>query len=72
MIVIETAKVFESGLDQYVCLPKKYWFDSDEVYVQQLGDSILLVPKDKLRQSFLDGLNSFTDDVFEDGRQQGH
>ena len=28
-------------------------------------------PKDSLWQTFMDGLNSFTDDIFEDGRDQG-
>ena len=51
---------------------KIYRFSSDEVYVQQLGDAVLLIPKESLRQTFLDGLNSFTDDIFEDGRQQGN
>ena len=68
---METAKVFENGRSQAVRLPKKYRFNSDEVYVQQLGDAVLLVPKDRLRQTFLDGLDGFTDDIFEDGRQQG-
>ena len=58
---METAKVFENGRSQAVRLPKKYRFNSDEVYVQQLGDAVLLVPKDRLRQTFLDGLDSFTD-----------
>ena len=64
---METAKVFENGRSQAVRLPKKYRFNSDEVYVQQLGDAVLLIPKESLRQTFLDGLNSFTDDIFEDG-----
>ena len=68
---METAKVFENGRSQAVRLPKKYRFNSDEVYIQQLGDAVLLIPKESLRQTFLDGLNSFTDDIFEDGRQQG-
>ena len=71
VVIMETAKVFENGRSQAVRLPKKYRFSSDEVYVQQLGDAVLLIPKESLRQTFLDGLNSFTDDIFEDGRQQG-
>ena len=72
VIIMETAKVFENGRSQAVRLPKKYRFNSDEVYIQQLGDAVLLIPKESLRQTFLDGLNSFTDDIFEDGRQQGN
>lgn len=68
---METAKIFENGRSQAVRLPKKFRFDVDEVVVQQLGDAVLLVPKESLWQTFMDGLNSFTDDIFEDGRDQG-
>ena len=68
---METAKIFETGRSQAVRLPKKFRFNVDEVVVQQLGDAVLLVPKESLWQTFLDGLNGFTDDVFENGREQG-
>ena len=69
---METAKIFENGRSQAVRLPKKFRFNTDEVVVQQLGAAVLLVPKDALWQTFMDGLDSFTDDIFEDGRDQGH
>lgn len=68
---METAKIFENGRSQAVRLPKKFRFDVEEVVVQQLGDAVLLVPKESLWQTFMDGLNSFTDDIFPDGRDQG-
>ena len=67
----ETARVFESGRSQAVRLPKKFRFDAEEVVIQQLGAAVLLVPKEKLRQTFADGLNSFSADIFENGREQG-
>ena len=68
---METAKIFENGRSQAVRLPKKFRFNTDEVVVQQLGAAVLLVPKDALWQTLMDGLDSFTDDIFEDGRDQG-
>lgn len=68
---METAKIFQNGQSQAVRLPKKFRFNVDEVVVQQLGAAVLLVPKDSLWQTFVDGLNSFTDDIFENGRDQG-
>lgn len=68
---METAKVFENGRSQAVRLPKKFRFQVDEVVVQQLGDAVLLAPKDSVWNIFMDGLDGFTDDVFEDGREQG-
>ena len=68
---MDTAKVFENGRSQAVRLPKKFRFNVDAVVVQQLGDAVLLVPKDSLWQTFMDGINGFTDDIFENGRNQG-
>lgn len=68
---METAKIFENGRSQAVRLPKKFRFDTDEVIIQQLGDAVLLVPKDALWRTFTEGLDSFTDDIFEGGREQG-
>ena len=68
---METAKIFETGRSQAVRLPKKFRFNAEEGVIQQLGDAVLLVPKESLWQTFLDGLNGFTDDVFENGREQG-
>lgn len=68
---METAKIFENGRSQAVRLPKKFRFNVDEVVVQRLGDAVILVPKEALWQTFMDGVNGFTDDIFEDGRDQG-
>lgn len=66
---METAKIFENGKSQAVRLPKKYRFSGDEVFIQRLGSAIILVPKEDVWQTFLNGLNGFSDDFFEDGRE---
>ena len=68
---METAKIFENGRSQAVRLPQKYRFQADEVVIQKLGDAVLLVPKESLWNTFMDGVNNFTDDIFENGRDQG-
>lgn len=68
---METAKIFENGRSQAVRLPKKFRFKTDEVVVQQLGEAVLLVPKEALWKTFLEGLDGFTGDIFAEGRQQG-
>ena len=68
---METAKVFKSGRSQAVRLPKKFRFDADEVVVQKLGDAVILVPEESLWKVFTEGLNGFTDDYLQDGRDQG-
>ena len=52
-------------------LPQKYRFNADEVVIQRWGDAVLLVPKESLWNTFMDGVNSFTEDIFENGRDQG-
>ncbi|MCD7845269.1 MAG: type II toxin-antitoxin system VapB family antitoxin [Oscillospiraceae bacterium] len=68
---MDTAKVFENGRSQTVRLPRQYRFQGEEVIVQRLGDAVLLVPKESLWNTFTDGLNGFTDDIFKSGREQG-
>ena len=68
---MDTAKIFENGRSQAVRLPQKYRFNADEVVIQRLGDAVLLVPKESLWNTFMDGVTSFTEDIFENGRDQG-
>jgi antitoxin VapB len=67
--IMETAKIFKDGRGQTVQLPEKFRFTVDEVVVQQLGEAIILVPKEALWQTFIEGLNGFTDDIFDEGRE---
>ena len=68
---MDTAKIFENGGSQAVRLPQKFRFDVNEVVIQKLGNAVLLVPKESLWQTFQEGLDSFTSDIFEKGRDQG-
>lgn len=65
---MEIAKVFENGRSQAVRIPQKYRFNVDEVVIRKLGDAVLLVPKDKVWETFMNGLNGFSDDFFAEGR----
>jgi antitoxin VapB len=45
----------------------------DEVYAQRVGDAVILFPKEKAWETFLEGVNEFTDDYFtalESGRDE--
>ena len=67
---METAKVFVSGNSQAVRLPKEYRFPGTEVGIRKIGNIAILFPVDQAWETFIDGLNSFTDDFLSDGRQQ--
>jgi len=71
VIPIEIAKLFANGNSQAVRLPKECRFSGNEVYVHKVGHAVLLVPKDKVWETFLEGLNGFPSDFFAEGRDQG-
>ena len=63
-----TAKIFENGRSQAVRLPKEYRFSSDEVFINKIGDMVVLIPKDRKWDSFMKAIDMFTVDYMEDGR----
>ena len=65
---MQTAKIFANGSSQAVRLPKNCRFATDygdEVYARRIGEAVMLFPKDKVWETFLEGVNSFTEDYFE-------
>jgi antitoxin VapB len=59
---METAKVFMNGRSEAVRLPKDCRFGSAEVYIKKLGDLVMLIPKDKVWDVFVQSLDGFSDD----------
>ena len=39
------AKVFKNGRSQAIRIPKEYRVDSDEVYIEKVGDTLVIKPK---------------------------
>lgn len=42
---MDTAKLFMNGSSQAVRLPKEYRFDGNDVYIQKIGNLVILLPK---------------------------
>lgn len=59
-----TAKLFTNGSSQAVRLPKEFRFAGNEVYAQKVGETVILVPKSKAWETFIEGINGFTEDYF--------
>ena len=59
---METAKLFMNGRSEAVRLPKNCRFGATEVYVKKVGDLVILVPKDKVWDVFIQSLDGFSDD----------
>ncbi|TGK71125.1 antitoxin [Leptospira wolffii] len=66
---MQTAKLFINGRSQAVRLPKEFQFKGDDVFIQKVGEAVILVPKNKAWNVFLDGLNNFSDDFLKEGRE---
>jgi len=59
-----TAKLFMNGRSQAVRLPKEFRFeDEDEVLIKRMGDAIMLVPKSKWKDIFINAIKSFPKDI---------
>lgn len=65
-----TAKVFQSGNSQAVRLPKEYAVRADELRIRKLGDRLVLSPVNDRWSAFQESLGLFTEDLFEEGREQ--
>jgi antitoxin VapB len=68
---MQTARLFINGRSQAVRLPKECKFHGESVYIQKVGEAVILVPFDKEWEVFMHGLNRFSDDFMSDGRLQG-
>ncbi len=67
---MQTVKVFKSGNSQAVRIPKNYSVSDEELYIQKIGDTIILTPIKDIWKNFENSIENFSDDLFEDGRQQ--
>ena len=63
---MDTAKIFTNGGSQAVRLPKSCRFSEDEVYVNHIGNIVMLIPKEDRWASLMASLDLFTDDFLSD------
>lgn len=68
---MQTAKLFQNGRSQAVRLPKDFQFQGDEVFIQRVGNAVILVPHEEAWEVFMEGINGFSDDFMNEGRDQG-
>ena len=68
---METAKIFTCGKSQAVKIPKEYRFDVNKVYVNKIGDALILTPVKKSTNLLRNELPGFTSDLKEETEQHG-
>lgn len=67
---MQSVKVFMSGNSQAVRLPKEYQVDEEELYINKIGSTIILLSKKNPWEVFEKSLNEFSDDFLSSGRNQ--
>ena len=60
--MITSAKLFKKGQSQAVRLPKGCRFKGKEVYVNRIGDIVIIMPKSNPWAGFVRGLEGFSSD----------
>ena len=63
---MQTAKLFPNGQSQAVRLPKEYRFEGDRVYIQRVGEAVVLLPYHRGWQVLFDSLGRFSADFAAD------
>ena len=67
-INIMTTKVFMNGRSQAVRIPVEYRFDESELFINKIGDTVMLTPKSSLIKTMRQGIDMVSDDFMQDGR----
>ena len=62
------ARTFTTGRSQAIRIPKEYRLPDEDIFINQVGNTITLTPVSKLKESFTKGIEMFTDDFMENGR----
>ena len=65
-----SSKVFMSGNSQAIRLPKEFQVNDKELFIQKVGNSIILFPKTDPWNAFEESLSEFTEDFMTGGRNQ--
>ncbi len=66
---MQTAKLFINGRSQAVRLPKEFRLPGNDVFIQKIGNIVILIPKDDPWASLVNSLDQFTDDFMETREQ---
>lgn len=60
---MKTAKLFQNGQSQAVRLPKEFRLQGKDVFIKQVGNTIVLIPKAHPWESLLNSLSHFANDL---------
>ena len=64
---MDTVKVLSNGDTHTIQIPVSYGFDFDEVFINRIGETLVLTPMEALAKAFDRGAAMLTDDFLADG-----
>ena len=65
------SKSFSNGRSQAIRIPKEFRVDTDEVYIEKIGDSLVIKPKSEDKwDKFFDNLEDVDTQDFLENREQ--
>ena len=65
---IMTTKVFMNGRSQAVRIPVEYRFEEDELFINKIGNTLMLTPRSSLVHTLWQGAAMVSEDFMADGR----
>jgi antitoxin VapB len=66
---MNVAEIVQDGRNQVVKLPEEFSFNDDKVYVNKIGNALVLIPYHDPWRPLFDSLNKFSDDFMENREQ---
>ncbi len=66
---MQKAKIFKNGQSEAVRLPKGFRFNTDEVFIHKVGNTVVLIPKEDAWQNLKEGLAEFSSDFMDERNQ---
>lgn len=68
---METARVITNGNTQTIQIPSAFRLDTDEVFINKVGNTLLITSVSALAETFDKGAALLTDDFLADGMPEG-
>lgn len=65
---LQTTKVFMNGRSQAVRIPAEYRFEEVELFVNKIGDTLMLTPMSSIKDTLRQGASMVSDDFMAEGR----
>ncbi len=66
---VNVAEILKDGQNQVVRLPEEFSFNDDKVYVNKIGNAVVLLPFHDPWRPLFDSLDKFSDDFMEERKQ---